>query len=390
LQVRKIYLDHNATTPVHPEVLSAMLPYMRDVFGNPSSIHWYGQQARRALDRAREQVARLIGAEPDEIVFESGGTEANNHVLRGVVERTGTSSPHIITSSVEHHALLNPCRNLEARGCRVTYLPVDEFGIVDPESVAEALTGDTVLISIMLANNDVGTLQPVKEIAGLARKEGVWVHTDAVQAVGKIPVDVGELGVDLLTLSAHKVYGPKGVGALYIRRGTDLAPLLHGGHHEKKRRAGTENVPGIVGLGLACEIAGKSLKETGARMAALRDRMQQGIQREIPGVEINGHPHRRLPNTLNLGFAGVDGESLLMNLDLLGIAASTGSACTSGSAEPSHVLVAMGRSPEQASSSIRFSLGMDTNDGDVDAAVDSLIKAVGALRQGERQFQKNA
>jgi cysteine desulfurase len=242
----------------------------------------------------------------------------------------------------------------------------------------------------MLANNDVGSLQPVKEIADLARKEGVWVHTDAVQAVGKIPVDVGELGVDLLTLSAHKVYGPKGVGALYIRRGTDLAPLLHGGHHEKKRRAGTENVPGIVGLGLACEIAGKSLKETGARMAALRDRMQQDVQREIPDVEINGHPQRCLPNTLNLGFAGVDGESLLMNLDLLGVAASTGSACTSGSAEPSHVLVAMGRSPEQASSSIRFSLGMDTTDEDVDAAVDSLVKAVGALRQGEERFRKNA
>lgn len=387
--MKRIYLDHNATTPVHPEVLEGMLPYLRDTFGNPSSVHWFGQQARWALDRARAQVARLIGADPLEIVFESGGTEANNHVLRGVAERAGASRPHVVTSAVEHHALLNPCRNLEARGCRVTYLPVDEFGMVAPESVAEALTDDTVLISIMLANNDVGTVQPVKEIAGLARKKGVWMHTDAVQAVGKILVNVEELGVDLLSLSAHKIYGPKGAGALYIRRGTELVPLLHGGHHERRRRAGTENVPGIVGLGLACEIATRSQEETGARLAALRNHMQERVLGEIADVEVNGHPSIRLPNTLNLGLAGVDGESLLMNLDLMGVAASTGSACTSGSAEPPHVLVAMGRSPERARGSIRFSLGADTTGEEVDAAVDALAKAVGVLRQGELRLQRN-
>ncbi len=377
----RIYLDHNATTPVHPAVLEEMLPYLRDVFGNPSSIHWFGQEARQAVDRARQRVADLIGAEPKEIVFTSGGTEAINYALRGAVEQYAENSRQIITSPIEHQAVLNSCGYLEDRGFQVTRLPVDEYGAVSPESAADAITGDTVLITVMLANNEVGTIQPLTEIAGVAKERDLLVHTDAVQAVGKIPLNVQQLGVDLLSLSGHKFYGPKGIGALYIRRGVNVAPLIYGGHQERRRRAGTENVPAIVGLGKACELAGEELEDSAARVAALRDRLEEGILSQIPQTQLNGHPENRLPNTLNMSFSSVEGESLLMNLDLLGIAVSAGSACAAGAAEPSHVLTAMGIDPEQSQGSIRFSLGRGTTEADVDATVKALVEVVGKLRE---------
>ena len=379
--MRRIYLDHNGTTRVDPDVLEEMLPYLGERFGNPSSIHHFGQQARRALDRARRQVADLIGAEPAEIVFTSGGTEANNQAIRGVIELDGTDRRHVVTTAVEHQAVLEPCRFLEERGISVTYLPVDEHGMVAPESVAAAIRGDTALVSVMLANNEVGTIQPVREMAAITRERGVLLHTDAVQAAGKIPVDVRELGVDLLTLSGHKMHGPKGAGALYVRRGTILAPLVHGGAHERHMRAGTENVPSIVGLGKACEMAGRAMEADGSRMAALRDRLQQGLLESIPLVQVNGHPEQRLPNTLNMSFLATEGETLMMSLDLMGIAVSTGSACGSSSHEPSHVLAAMGRSAGQAHSSLRISLGRHSTPEEVDTTIEALVEVVARLRE---------
>ncbi|UCH64142.1 MAG: cysteine desulfurase NifS [Fidelibacterota bacterium] len=377
----RIFLDYNATTPVHPAVLEEMLPYLHDIFGNPSSIHWFGQEARQAVDRARQQVADLIGAEPPEIVFTSGGTESINHAIRGTAEMNSGNSRRIVTSLIEHRAVLSTCEFLKSKDFQVIHLPVDEYGAVSPESAADVITDDTALTTIMLANNEVGTIQPVQEIAGIARERGIVMHTDAVQAMGKIPVDVQQLGVDLLSLSGHKVYAPKGIGALYIRRGVKVAPLIYGGHHERTRRAGTENVPAIVGLGKACELARKELDNGITRLAALRDRLEEGILSHIPDVQLNGHPENRLPNTLNVNFSSIEGESLLMNLDLLGIAVSAGSACTSGASEPSHVLTAMGISPEQSQGSIRFSLGLGTTEADVDATVKALIEIVGRLRE---------
>jgi cysteine desulfurase len=378
--LKRIYLDHNATTPVHPAVLEEMVPYFQDVFGNASSPHWFGQEAHRAMDRARQQVADLIGAEPSEIVFGSGGTEADNSAIQGVAAQAAAGAGHIVTTSVEHSAVLETCKCLEERGFRVSYLPVDELGMVDPKVVADSITPDTVLITVMLANNDVGTIQPVREIAKVARQKGILIHTDAVQAVGKIPVDVRELGVDLLSISAHKIYGPKGVGALYINRGKKISPILHGGRHEQGRRAGTQNVSGIVGFGKACEIARQELKETSARLAYRRNRLQSEILKRIANVQINGHLEHRLPNTLNISFAFVEGESLMMNLDLKGVAVSTGSACSSGSGEPSHVLTAMGRSAEQAQGSIRFSLGRENTIEDVNITIEALFEVVHKLR----------
>lgn len=381
--MNRIYLDHNATTPVDPAVLEAMLPYLREAYGNASSVHEPGRVAREAVDRAREQVAHLIGAEPREIVFTSGGTEADNQAVRGVLElaRTPDNRPgHVITSAIEHPAVLNTCQYVAKQGVAVTYLPVDATGRVKLEELAPALTPETVLVSVMLANNEVGTIQPVGEIAPLAHAKGVTVHTDAVQGLGRIPVNVGDLGVDLLTISGHKIYGPKGIGALYVRRGTRIAPLLYGGHHEKRRRAGTENVPAIVGFGRACEIAGERLAEVAAREARLRDRLQEGILARVPHTQVNGHLTERLPNTVNVGFAFVEGESLLMNLDLEGIAVSTGSACSSGDLKPSHVLLAMGLDHATAHGTLRFSLGRANTEFEIDATIDAVARVVERVR----------
>jgi cysteine desulfurase len=374
----RIYLDHNATTPLRTEVLDAMLPYLGAVFGNPSSIHGYGQEARRAVDKARQQVADLIGARPAEIVFTSGGTEADNLALRGRV--SGAERPHVVTSAVEHPAVLNTCQDLERHGVEVAYLPVDASGRVAPSALEAALRPSTCLVSVMLANNDVGTLQPIEALAQITAQRGLPLHTDAVQAAGKLPLNVDRLGVDLLSLSSHKIYGPKGSGALYVRQGTHLKPQLTGGEHERGLRAGTENVAAIVGFGEACALAGAELKREAAQLTALRDRLQAGILARIEGAGVNSLEAPRLPNTLNVGIRGLEGEDLLMNLDLLGIAASTGSACSSGTVEPSHVLIAMGLTRVQAASALRFSLGRDNTEQDVDRTLAKLEQVVAALR----------
>jgi len=378
----RIYLDHNATTPLHPSVLEAMLPFLGERFGNPSSLHWSGREARQGLDRARRSAAALIGAEPAEIVFTASGTEADNLALRGALAAAGPGKRHLVTSAVEHPAVLSTCEDLERGGVEVTRLPVDSAGRVDPAAAEAALRPDTALLSLMLANNEVGTLQPVEEVARAAHARGVRVHCDAVQAAGRVPVDVRALGVDLLSLSGHKIGGPKGVGALFASREAALSPILTGGSQEGGRRAGTENVPGIVGFGRACELAAAGLAEGAGRQGRLRDRLQRGIEERVPGARANGHPELRLPNTLNLTFPGVDGESFLMNLDLLGIAASTGSACSSGSVEPSHVLIAMGLSPREVSGSIRLSLGPENTEEEVDAALEALADVIQSLGGG--------
>lgn len=379
----RIYLDHNATTPLDPAVLDAMLPFLREGFGNASSFHAAGREARAAVEQAREQVACLIHAEAREIVFTSGGTEADNHALRGVVEmargRAG-GTPHLITTAIEHPAVLNTCQHLEKQDTQVTYLAVDAHGRVSVEGLRAALTPRTVLVSVMLANNEIGTLQPVAELAPLARGQGAAVHTDAVQAIGRVPVDVDALGVDLLSLSGHKIYGPKGVGALYIRRGTRIAPLILGGHQERRRRGGTENVAGIVGLGRAAELALQRLGEVAEREARLRDRLEQGLRERVPHIRVNGHPTERLPNTLNVGFRFVEGEALLMNLDLEGVAVSTGSACSSGDLEPSHVLTALGVPVEEAHGTLRFSLGKGNTAEEVDRAIAAVARVVEKVR----------
>lgn len=356
-----------------------MLPYLGATYGNPSSLHWFGQQARRALDRARDQVASLIGAQPDEIVFCSGGTEANNYALNGIVARSTFHQPQVITSAVEHQAVMNPCRELEQVGCTVTYVPVDTQGLVAPGGLAEKISERTALVSVMLANNDVGTLQPISDIARMARSRGVLVHTDAVQAVGRIRVDVTELDVDLLSLSGHKLHGPKGIGALYVRQGVSLAPWLRGGSQERRRRAGTENLPGIVGLGTACELAGERLVEDARQVERLRDRLERGLTEALPDLRVNGHPEQRLPNTLNVTVPGLAGEDLVLNLDLLGIAASTGSACAAGDPEPSYVLTAMGRSEAEARSSVRFSLGPGNTEAEIDRTIAAMGEVVEAM-----------
>ena len=380
-RIKPIYLDHSATTPVHSEVLGAMLPYYGDLCGNPSSIHSFGQEAKKAIEEARDKVALLIGADPSEIVFTSGGTEADNFAIIGVACAYEEKRNHIITSSIEHHAVLNTCKYLEKEeGFKVTYLPVDRNGLVDPDDVKRAITAKTVIISIMHANNEIGTIEPIEEIGTVARANGILIHTDAVQTVGKIPVDVHRLNVDLLSISGHKIYGPKGIGALYIRRGTRITPILHGGHHERKFRAGTENVPGIVGLGRACEIASRDLASQMDHMKNLRDRLQAGITQRIGQTRVNGHPSQRLPNILNVSFEFIEGEPIIFNLDMKGIAASAGSACTSGSIESSHVLKALGIPPNVARGSVRFSLGSENTDEEVDYTADVLVEIVERLR----------
>ena len=377
----RIYFDHNATTPVHPAVVEAMVAALRDDYGNPSSVHRLGQRAKARLDEARGAVAALIGAEPGEIVFTSGGTEADNFALRGAAEALeATGRRHVVVSAIEHEAVLNTARALGRRGWRLSIVPVDPRGVVAPEAVAECLADDTAVVTVMLANNEIGTIQPIAAIAELAHARGALVHTDAVQAVGKIPVDVGALGVDLLSLSAHKFNGPKGVGALWIRRGTRLVPLLTGGRHERNRRAGTENVPGIVGLGVAARLAREKLEGEAARLAALRDRLEAGILARVPGTAVNGGGAPRVPNTTNVSFERVEAESLLIALDLEGVAVSTGAACSSGALEPSHVLRALGLPPQRVQGSIRFSLGLGNTEADVDYVLDRLPALVEKLR----------
>jgi cysteine desulfurase len=378
--VRRIYLDNNATTPLAPEVFEAMKPYLLEDFGNASSIHWFGQQAKNAVEKARQQVAKLINARPGEVIFTSGGTESDNAAIFGIVQASRVAAPHIITAGIEHHAVLNTAQALEKQGVSVTYVRVGASGVVDAEDVQRAIRPETVLISIMHANNEVGTIQPLEEIGRIARERDIYFHSDAVQSVGKIPVDVEKLGVDLLSLSAHKLNGPKGVGAMFIRKGTSLKPLLYGGHHERDRRPGTENVPGIVGLGTAAELAWANLEENAQRVAALRDRLERGILEQVPQVSVNGDPQRRLPNTSNLCFDCVEGEGFVIAMDLRGIACSTGAACSSGAVEPSHVLSALGRTPEQARSSIRFSLGRYNTAEDIAATLATLPAVVERLR----------
>ena len=376
-----IYLDHNATTPVRSEVFDAMEPFFRDRFGNASSIHRYGQDARAAVEEARARVAGLVNARPGEIYFTSGGTESDNLAIKGTAYARKAYGRHIITTNIEHSAVLNSCAFLEREGFEVTYLPVDEYGRVDPGQVEDALTGQTILVSIMHANNEIGTVQPVGEIGRIARARGVCFHTDAVQSAGKLPVDVEAMRADLLSLSGHKIYGPKGVGAIYIRKGVDIEPTAHGGHHENDVRSGTENTVGIVGLGKAAELAAKERESEYRHLFEMRDALEGRIRVEIEGVRVNGHPERRLPGTLNVSFPGAEGESLIMSLDLAGIAVSTGSACTSGAIEPSHVLLALGRDPRTALGSVRFSFGRDNTMGDVDCVMDSLPGIVARLRE---------
>jgi len=387
--MERIYFDHGATTKVDETVAKAVMEAMLNNFGNPSSIHSFGRTARKAVEESREKVAALLNALPGEIFFTSGGTESDNLAIKGIALANQKKGHHIITSTVEHHAVLHTCEYLEKNGFTVTYLPVDKYGMVNPEDVREALNNKTILVSIMMANNEVGTLQPIKEIAAITREAGVYFHTDAVQAVGNMPVDVKDLGVDLLSLSGHKFHGPKGIGALYIRKGVKIAPVQHGGGHERKLRAGTENVPGIIGLARACEIAMQDMPEKVARVSALRDKMIRTILQNIDHVQLNGHPEKRLPGNANFSFEFVEGESLLLNLDLKGIAASSGSACTSGSLDPSHVLLSMGLSHEIAHGSLRLTLGAENTEDEVDYFLEVIPEIVSRLRAMSPLYNNN-
>ena len=376
---RRVYLDHNASTPVHPEVVAEMLPYFSDVYGNPSSVHGFGRDARGAVDAARDRVAAFLRVRPDELVFTSGGTESDNFGVKGLALARGRG--HVITSKVEHHAVLRSAQSLEAQGFAVSYLPVDQYGMVDPDDVRRALRPDTIAISIMHANSEVGTIQPVRAIGALAREAGVPFHVDAVQTFGKVEIDVDAMNIDALSFSGHKIYGPKGIAGLYIRRGTKMVSIQHGGEHERRRRAGTENVPGIVGLGKAVEVRARDMKTEAEAVSALRDRMWEGIRARVPEVRLNGHPTERLPGTANICYRNVESESIVLALDLKGIAVSAGSACTAGSVEPSHVLVAMGVPLDWAMGAVRSSLGRSTTAEDVDYVIASVTEVVRRIRQ---------
>lgn len=378
---RRIYFDHSATTHVLPEVHEAMVPYFLHKFGNPSSIHAYGREAKEGLEKAREQVAALINADPSEIVFTSGGTESDNLAIKGVATYKGKSKGHIITTAIEHHAVLEPCEHLRRLGFEVTYVPVSAEGLVDPGEVERAIRNDTVLISVMTANNEIGTIQPIREIGNVASARGIPFHTDAVQAIGKLKVDVKADHIDLLSLSAHKFHGPKGVGALYVRRGTKLEPIIHGGGQERGLRSSTVNVAGAVGLGKAAEIAKRDLESTSSRMAKLRDRMIRTVPEVVPNSYVNGHLTRRLANNAHFRFDFIEGEGLVLQLDFKGIAASTGSACSTGSLEPSHVLLALGLTHEQAHGSLRITLGRENTEEEVDYFLEVLPGVVSKLRE---------
>jgi len=376
--MRRVYLDNNATTPVLPEVLDAMRPYFGEDFGNASSIHHYGQETRAAVERARDSVAALMGCRPAEIVFTSGGTEGDNLAIAGLV----SAGDHVISSTIEHHAVLHSCKHLEEIGCEVTFVPVDGRGLVDPDDVKRALRPDTKLITIMMANNETGVLQPAEEIGRIAAEADIYFHTDAVQAAGKVPIDVKAIGCDLLSISGHKMHAPQGVGALYVRKGTHLQPLFYGGRHERSRRAGTENVAGIVGLGKAAELAMQGFERgDNEKMSALRDRLQRGILAQVEDAAVNGDAAPRVPNTTNIYFDHIEGEAMVISLDLKGLAVSTGAACSSGAIEPSHVLTAMGLRPDRARASIRFSLGKQNTEEDIDFALALVPEAVARLRE---------
>jgi len=375
---RRVYLDHNASTPVHPEVLQAMLPYFSERFGNPSSVHGFGREARDGMETAREQVAAFLKASKDEIIFTSGGTESDNLGIKGVA--AARRAGHIITSQIEHHAVLRTCQTLEEEGFSVTYVGVDGYGMVCPEEVRRAIRPDTIMISLMHANSEVGTLQPLQEIGRIAHERGVLLHVDGVQTFGKVPIDVDAFGIDLLSFSGHKIYGPKGVAGLFIRKGTRMASIQHGGEHERRRRAGTENVAGIVGLGKAVELRGRDMAEEAVHLTALRDRLWEGVRAGIEEVRLNGHPTERLPGTCNVCVRNVESESIVLGLDLKGIGASAGSACTSGNVEPSYVLVAMGIPLDWAMGAVRCSLGRSTSADDIDYVIDSIVPLVAKLR----------
>ena len=388
--MRRVYFDHSATTPVRPEVAEEMQKYLTENFGNPTSLHSFGRQARKALEEAREKVAASIGAKPEEIIFNSGGTESDNMAIHGVAMLNQNRGNHIITSAIEHHAVLNTFKALGKHGFTVTILPVDKYGMVSLDDLANAITDKTTLISIMHASNEVGTIQPIKEMAALAKEKGIYFHTDAVQSMGKIPVNVNDLGVDLLSISGHKIYGPKGVGALYVRKGTRWRQsLFHGGAQERLRRAGTENVPGIIALGRACELAVEEMGTESTRLSGLRDKLIKKVLDNITYTRLTGHPTKRLPNHASFCFEFIEGESMLLSLDMKGIAASSGSACTSGSLEPSHVLLAMGIPHELAHGSIRITLGRDNSEEDIDYFLEVMPPIVERLRAMSPLDQEN-
>jgi cysteine desulfurase len=386
--MKRIYLDYAATTPTDPQVVKAMEPYFFDKFGNPSSIHTEGQEAKKAIEDARERLASFSGAKPDEIVFTSGGTESNNFAIMGVAYAQEKKGNHIITTAIEHHAVNEPCKILEKRGFKITYVGVDKYGLVNPDEIKKEITDKTILVSVMHANNEIGTIQPIAQIGRIAKEKGIYFHTDAVQTIGHIPVNVNELNVDLLSLSAHKFYGPKGVGALYIRKGTRIERFLHGGDQERGRRASTHNTPGIVGLGKAIELCQQNLDGEAKFQISLRNRLIQEIPQKISEVYLNGHPTQRLPNNVNFSIKYIEGESILLNLDMLGIAASTGSACTSSSLEPSHVLLAIGLSHEIAHGSLRLTLGRWSKEEDIDYLLEHLPKIVEKLRAMSPLYEK--
>jgi len=386
--MKKIYLDNAATTPTDTRVLQAMLPYFTEVYGNPSSLHAFGQEAKHAIEDARYGIAAFIGAKPEEIIFTSGGTESNNCAIKGIAYARREKGNHIITSKIEHHAILEPCHSLEKQGFEITCIPADKHGLVDPADVEKAITEKTILISIMHANNEIGTIQPIAEIGKIARGKGVYFHTDAVQTLGHLPIDVNDLNVDILSASGHKLHGPKGVGILYVRKGVRMHPFMHGGDQEKGRRASTHNVPGIVGFGKAVELAKAEMGKEIEQLTFLRDKLIKGIISTIGFTRLNGHPTQRLPNNVNVSISYVEGESMLLNLDMEGIACSTGSACTSSSLEPSHVLMAIGLPHELAHGSLRFTLGRPTSEDDIVYVLAVLPAIVGKLRSMSPLYKK--
>ena len=387
--LKKVYMDYSATTPVKKEVLDEMLPYFSEIFGNPSSVYSFAREAKKAVDTARDRIAKAMGAHSNEIYFTSGGSEADNWAIKGVAYANQDKGNHIITSKVEHHAILHTCEYLEKNGFEVTYLDVDEYGMITPEDLEKAITDKTILITLMVANNEIGTILPIKELCDIAKKKGIIFHTDAVQAFGNVKIDVHEMGIDLMSISAHKIYGPKGIGALYVKKGTKIISFMHGGAQEKRRRAGTENVPGMVGFGKAAELATENLHNHISTLTSLRNKLIKGVMEAIPNVRLNGHPEFRLPGNANFCFEFIEGESLLLSLDLVGISGSSGSACTSGSLDPSHVLMSLGLPHIIAHGSLRLTVGDFTTEEDIDYILHELPKIVDKLRQMSPLYNKS-